>query len=85
MPFIDHYIIDIKDVNTEIYHEYTGGDNTQVLDNLKRLLSEGLADRITVRVPHIPGYNTLDDITRSKAVLADMGLVRIDEFTYKKR
>ena len=84
-PYINQYIIDIKDINPNIYHEYTGNDNRQTLDNLRWLLNEGMADNIIVRLPNIPNYNNPEDIVRSKAILIEMGVIHIDEFTYKLR
>lgn len=80
---IDHYYIDIKDLDPVIYHDYTGCDNAQMLANLQWLLRlGGMAERITVRLPHIPNHNTPNDIARSKAKLAEMGITLIDEFNY---
>ena len=84
LPYIDLYYIDIKDTNPEIYHDYTECDNPQMLDNLRWLLNhDGLADRIIVRLPLIPNYNTLEDRDRSKELLAEMGVVHFDEFEYQ--
>ena len=38
-PFIDHYYIDVKDMNPDIYHRYTSRDNRHVLENLSWLAS----------------------------------------------
>lgn len=83
LPHIDQYLIDIKDCDNEIYRAYTGCDNTLVLDNLRWLLShDNLADRIVVRLPLIPEYNMPDHVVRSRAQLAQMGVVNFDEFEY---
>ena len=79
---LDGYIVDIKDVNPEIYEAYTGKPNTIVLDNLQWLLGHGDPNRITVRVPHIPDFNTDEDVERSKQRLTAMGVVNLDEFNY---
>ena len=72
-----------KDINPVIYHDYTECDNLQMLDNLRWLLGhDGLADRIIVRLPLIPEYNTLQDRDHSKEILAEMGVVHFDEFEY---
>ena len=83
MPHIDQYFIDIKDTNPTIYKEYTTRDNTQVLDNLRWLMShEGMAEKVIVRLPHIPDYNTQTDIDHSRALLEKMGVKNFDEFEY---
>lgn len=83
LPLIHEYIIDIKDVNPDIYKRYTGQDNQRVLDNVQWLLDrDGMADRVMVRLPHIPDFNTDKDVQYSRRHLAAMGVTRFDEFTY---
>jgi pyruvate formate lyase activating enzyme len=79
---LDGYIVDIKDMNPEIYRTYTGKDNALVMSNLEWLLKQGRADSIKVRVPHIPEFNTDEDVNRSKERLVAMGVKDIDEFNY---
>ena len=86
LPHIHEYYIDIKDVNPDIYRRYTGQDNQRALDNLRWLLQhDGMAERIVVRLPHIPDFNTDEDVTRSRDYLTSLGITRIDEFTYQRR
>lgn len=79
---IDHYYIDIKDINSSIYESYTGKSNHQVIENLKLLVQHGLADKITIRVPLIPGFNTADDQEKSIAYLKELGFKNFNRFTY---
>lgn len=81
-PYVNHYIIDIKDMNNEIYTYYTGKDNTLPLANLKWLIEQGNADRIRVRVPKIPDINTEKDIENSVNQLKNMGIQEIEVFPY---
>ena len=81
-PVLDGYIVDIKDMNPEVYEAYTGKSNDLVLKNLEWLLRHGDPRRITVRVPRIPDFNTDADIERSKARLEKMGAVVFDMFNY---
>lgn len=81
---IDFFIVDCKDTNSEIYKSYTGRDNTQMLENLKLLLRLVGPDRILVRIPLIPDFNTEEDQQKSKEVLQKMGITKFDIFTYKK-
>ena len=81
-PILDGYIIDIKDMNPEIYQAYTGKDNSVVLTNLEWLLKSGDSNRIMVRVPHIPEFNTDEDVAKSIERLKAMGVVDVDEFQY---
>ncbi|MDO5316609.1 MAG: radical SAM protein [bacterium] len=79
---LDGYIIDIKDMNPEIYKAYTGKDNAIVLANLEWLLKSGDPNRILMRVPHIPEFNTDEDVAKSMERLKAMGVKNIDEFNY---
>ncbi len=77
---IDEYIVDIKDMNDGIYFAYTG----KSADDMKRALTHlaSIPERVTVRVPLIPEYNTESDTERSIAVLLKLGFSHFDEFTY---
>ena len=81
-PILDGYIVDIKDMNPEIYQAYTGKDISLVLANLEWLLKHGDPNRIIVRVPHIPEFNTDEDVAKSIERLKAMGVVDVDEFQY---
>ena len=83
LPHVNEFFIDIKDTNPNIYKEYTTRDNSQVLDNLRWLLThEGMAERIIVRLPHIPEFNSQADVDQSRALLEEMGVKHFDEFDY---
>ena len=84
VPIINHWIIDIKDMNPLIYEQYTEKDNKLVLNNLQLILKHNLQERVTLRIPLIPGFNTADDCNRSQAALQDMGFTRFDRFTYRQ-
>lgn len=77
---VDHWIVDIKDMNPDIYRAYTGEDNAQVITNLRHLL--GNQAKITARVPLIPTFNTKSDIENSIAILQQIGVENIDRLTY---
>ena len=83
MPVIDHWFIDINDMNPAIYRSYTGRDNTGVRDNLRMLADAGFADRCTHRIPLIPGYNSDSDRERSIGELEALGFSTFDRFEYK--
>ena len=76
---VDRWIVDVKDLSEEIYEEYTGKRN-DIRSKLRVLLDAGA--ETTVRVPHIPGYNSDADVARTIGELRSMGLDDIDEFTY---
>ncbi|WP_195660070.1 radical SAM protein [Bacteroides nordii] len=83
LPVVDCYIVDIKDMNNDRYKTYTGKSNTRVIENLRWLVIQGKAKQITVRVPHIPSYNTETDIKNSIHQLKEIGLSDFDRFTYR--
>ena len=82
LPYIDEYVVDIKDMNTQIYESYTGKSNSQVKENLKWLVEQGMAERILCRIPLIPNYNNASDQEKSKKELSEMGITRFEMFTY---
>ena len=81
IPHIDQWIIDVKDMNPEIYERYTGISNQKVCENIKLICENAARDKIVFRVPHIPGYNTESDVQKSVAALRECG--EIDVFQYR--
>ena len=79
---IDHFFIDCKDTNPDIYRRYTGKDNQQMLSNLQKLVSLIGTERIVVRMPLIPEFNTDADRQASKALLEGMGVTQFNFFNY---
>ena len=82
---IDVFYVDCKDPDPAIYKAYTGSDNQLMLDNLQRLLTAVGPDRILLRLPLIPGFNTTQHRCESRAFFEAMGITQIDEFTYIHR
>ena len=84
LPFVKEWIIDIKDMNPEIYKAYSGISNERVIDNLKWIALEhpDLLASISIRLPHIPDYNTDDDRNKSQALLETLGYTKFDRFEY---
>ena len=79
---LDGYIVDIKDINPKIYQAYTGKENALTLNNLEWILQHGGPNRVMVRVPHIPDFNTDADVAQSIETLKAMGVTHLDEFHY---
>lgn len=80
---IDHFYIDCKDTDPQIYRAYTGKDNAQMLSNLEKLLKTVGPEKITLRIPLIPEFNSQQHQQNSKALLSQMGVRNFDLFTYK--
>ena len=55
---VDLFLYDLKTIDDEKHREYTGVSNERILENLRALSEKG--DRITIRIPIIPGINDYD-------------------------
>ncbi len=85
LPVVNTLIIDIKDMNPEIYRNYTGRGNSIVLSNLRLIANSGRQSDCIVRIPLIPEFNTDADREASRAALEQLGFSRFDLFTYQIR
>lgn len=85
LPVVNTLIIDIKDMNPDIYRSYTGLSNDLVLDNLRLIADAGRQHDCIVRIPLIPDYNTDSDREKSRKALEALGFSRFDLFTYQIR
>ena len=81
----DAFLVDCKDMDGEIYRRYTGGDGSLMRRNLELLLRAVGPERVLVRVPRIPAYNTREDQARSAEALRAMGVRHLDLFDYVVR
>lgn len=79
---IDYYLIDIKDMEEAVYREYTGRDNTKVMQNLEFLSGHVAADKITIRIPLIRNFNNKEKQEHSRRQLLEMGFRNFDMFAY---
>lgn len=80
---VDRFYVDIKSMNPEVYHEYTGGDLNITKKNLSMLIQVKGADAVVVRVPEISGFVDQKKQQDSKNLLMKMGVRRFDLFKYK--
>ncbi len=85
LPVVNTMIIDIKDMNPDIYHSYTGQSNGRVIDNLRLIADAGRQSDCIIRIPLIPGYNADTDREKSRKALEAIGFDRFDLFTYNIR
>ena len=83
LPVVDRFVVDIKDMNPEIYRRYTGRGNELVHRNLRLLVENGRAKDTIARIPLIPLYNTEKDQQRSREELERLGFSCFDIFTYR--
>lgn len=83
LPLVDTMIVDVKDMNPEIYRDYTGQSNDLVLDNLRLIAEAGRQNDCIIRLPLIQGYNTDVNREASRKAIETIGFHRLDLFTYK--
>ena len=83
MPYINHWYVDVKDMNDYIYHKYTGKNNQLLIKNLELLAAQVPQERITIRLPLIPNYNDTVKREASMAILKDMGFENFNLFNYE--
>ena len=71
LPHVDHFLMDIKHINSEKHRAYTGMPNEQILANA-RFIAEN-ATHLIIRVPVVPTFNATEeeiaDIARFAASL----------------
>lgn len=80
---IDEWIVDVKDMNPEIYYKYTGCYNDQVINNLSYLVERIGPERLRCRIPYIRGFNTKHDMDHSEQMLRELGVERIERLIFK--
>ena len=79
---VQMWYVDNKDMNPDIYKAYGCKENKQVVSNLQWLAANGYTDKVIIRLPLIPEYNTDEDRQRSQQQLEDMGFTNFDKFNY---
>ena len=79
---VQMWYVDIKDMNPDIYKAYGCKENKQVISNLQWLVANGYADKVIIRLPLIPEYNTDEDRQMSQQQLEEMGFTNFDKFKY---
>ncbi|MGN0432626.1 MAG: radical SAM protein [Lachnospiraceae bacterium] len=82
LDVVNDFIVDIKDLNPDVYETYTGMPIDRMLINLELLAEKKSPGHIHVRVPRISAYNTEDHILSSVEKLKQMGLTDIEVFSY---
>lgn len=83
LPYINEMIVDIKDINPQIYRLYTQSSNQIVIDNLKLLADRDYVNKVMIRIPLIKGYNEECDRLSSKSFLEKLGYSEFNLFEYK--
>ena len=68
IPYVDYFLVDVKHTDTKKHAAYTGQPNERILENVRRLVSDGA--NVTVRVPVIPTFNDTEEEIASIARFA---------------
>lgn len=82
---LDAFIVDIKTHDSTIYRAYTGGELAPAWENLRLLLELAGPDRVKVRVPLIPEFNTAEDQKKTAEAVRELGARQIELFPYQIR
>ncbi len=56
LPYIDYFLYDIKHINADKLRRITGGNLSQIMENL-RFLCQDTPNKVILRTPVIPGFN----------------------------
>lgn len=64
VQYLDLIFYDFKHIDFEKHKKYTGVSNEKIIDNLKKLNSYLNENKVIIRIPFIPGYNSSDKIQR---------------------
>ena len=79
LPHIDHYLMDIKHIDSDKHRAFTGSGNEQILKNAQIVAKE--AKHMVVRVPVIPTFNDtpeeIDAISRFTAQILPHGEINL--------
>lgn len=70
LPYLDHYLMDIKHMNSAKHKAFTGKGNELMLGNARKIASYR-GTRLSIRVPVIPTFNDSPEEIRDIAVFAD--------------
>lgn len=69
LPYLDEYLMDIKHTDPAKHREFTGKENTLMLENANKVASSGQTELI-IRTPVIPGFNDTPEEIRGIAAYA---------------
>jgi pyruvate formate lyase activating enzyme len=81
--FVDRFIVDVKDMNPDIYSAYTGKTPEKMIANLT-YLSQICPEKLSVRLPLIPAYNSSADVDLSAEFIEKLGINSVERFIYIK-
>ena len=75
LPYIDLFLYDIKEMDSEKHKQLTGVGNELILENLRRISERGKP--VWIRIPLIPGYNDSEkDLRRTAEFIKQLKGIR---------
>ncbi len=85
LPYLDHYLLDIKHMDMAKHKEFTGRSNELMLENARKIGDSGQT-RLSIRIPVIPTFNDTEEEIRQIAAYADTltGVERIHLLPYHR-
>ncbi|MGC7873757.1 glycyl-radical enzyme activating protein [Desulfosporosinus sp. SYSU MS00001] len=60
LPWLNLLYVDLKHMNKELHQQWVGADNSQILDNLRKVDASDASLDIIARIPLVPGVNDSD-------------------------
>ena len=80
---VDHWIVDVKSMDSAIYEMYTGRPSG-VSQNLSRLQKLVPNEKVTIKVPAIPDFNEDRDLDADRELISQQfGFTDVVKTTYK--
>lgn len=70
LPWLDHYLMDIKHTDSGKHKCFTGKGNELMLENAEKIAASGRT-YLSIRVPVIPGFNDTPEEVKEIALFAD--------------
>lgn len=70
LPYLDTYLMDIKHMDLAKHREFTGKENTLMVENARKIAESRMCELI-IRVPVIPGFNDSEKEILEIAAYAD--------------
>ncbi len=85
LPYLDTYLMDIKHMNPAKHKEFTGKENTMMVENARKIAESRMCELI-IRVPVIPGFNDTEEELLAIAAYADTlpGVTQIHILPYHR-
>jgi len=79
---IDEWIIDIKDMDSELYKKYTGVSIENLKSNLIQLKHFAKPSKFHIKVPKIPGFNDKENVKKSVQWINEKLQIEPEVFDY---